>query len=126
MDYGSVISKVMPGTFVPDMGSAIKLDETPNVGPIPGGSLDGVAGVTGAAGAEGTSSFRDTVKSMLADVNNKIATSDQAQRDLASGKTNDLQKVVTSVEEANLAMNFTMAMRTKLLEAYQEIARMQI
>ncbi len=126
MDYGSVISKVMPGTFVPDMGSAIKLDETPNVGPIPGGSLDGVAGVTGAAGAEGTSSFRDTVKSMLADVNNKIATSDQAQRDLASGKTNDLQKVVTSVEEANLALNFTMSMRTKLLEAYQEIARMQI
>ncbi len=122
MDYGSAISKVMPGTFVPDFGSAIKLDETPNVGPIPGGSPDGIAGI---GPTEGTS-FRDTVKSMLADVNDKIATSDQAQRDLASGKTNDLQKVVTSVEEANLAMNFTMAMRTKLLEAYQEIARMQI
>ncbi len=124
MDYGSVISKVVPGTFVPDMGAAIKLDERPNVGPIPGG-LDGIAGVTGVAPAEGTS-FRDTVKSMLAGVNDKIAVSDQAQRDLASGKTNDLQKVVTSVEEANLAMNFTMSMRTKLLEAYQEIARMQI
>ncbi|MEA2784874.1 MAG: flagellar hook-basal body complex protein FliE [Candidatus Eremiobacteraeota bacterium] len=118
MDYGSAISKVIPGTFVPDMGAAIKLDERPNVGPIP----DGAAGV---APAEGTS-FRDTVKSMLADVNDKINVSDQAQRDLASGKTNDLQKVVTSVEEANLALNFTMSMRTKLLEAYQEIARMQI
>jgi flagellar hook-basal body complex protein FliE len=63
---------------------------------------------------------------MLAGVNDKINVSDQAQRDLASGKTNDLQKVVTSVEEANLALNFTMSMRTKLLEAYQEIARMQI
>ena len=133
MDYGSAISKVVPGTFVPDLGSAIKLDETPNVGPIPSMSPDGIAGVTGpstssgqaVAPAEGTS-FRDTVKSMLSDVNDKITASDQAQRDLASGKTNDLQKVVTSVEEANLAMNFTMAMRTKLLEAYQEIARMQV
>ncbi len=121
MDYGSAISKVVPGTFVPDLGAAIKLDERPNVGPIP----DGAAGVTGIAPADGTS-FRDTVKSMLSDVNDKITVSDQAQRDLATGKTNDLQKVVTSVEEANLALNFTMSMRTKLLEAYQEIARMQI
>ena len=132
MDYGSAISKVMPGTFVPDLGAATKLDERPNVGPIPGTgadlSMDGVAGVSGVSGvaeSQGTS-FRDTVKSMLADVNDKINVSDQAQRDLASGKTNDLQKVVTSVEEANLALNFTMSMRTKLLEAYQEIARMQI
>jgi len=124
MDYGSAISKVMPGTFVPDLGAAIKLDERPNIGPIPGGA-DGVAGVTGTADSQGTS-FRDTVKSMLADVNDKVTASDQAQRDLASGKTNDLQKVVTSAEEANLALNFTMAMRTKLLEAYQEIARMQV
>ena len=119
MDYGSAISKVIPGTFVPDLGAATKLDERPNVGPIP----DGVAGI---APSEGTSSFRDTVKSMLADVNDKINVSDQAQRDLATGKTNDLQKVVTSVEEANLALNFTMAMRSKLLEAYQEISRMQL
>ncbi len=122
MDYGSAISRVVPGTFVPDLGAATKLAETPNVGPIP----DGVAGVTGASESSGPTSFRDTVKSMLADVNDKVNVSDQAQRDLASGKTNDLQKVVTSVEEANLAMNFTMSMRSKLLEAYQEIARMQV
>lgn len=121
MDYGSVISKVMPGTFVPDIGSAIKLDEKPNVGPIP----DGAAGVAGVGETQGVS-FKDTVKSMLADVNDKINTSDQGQRDLASGKTNDLQKVVTSVEEANLALNFTMAMRTKLMDAYSEISRMQM
>ena len=114
MDYGSAISKVVPGTFVPDIGAATNLEQRPNVGPIPD------AGET-----QGTS-FKDTVKSMLADVNDKINVSDQATRDLADGKTNDLQKVVTSVEEANLALNFTMAMRSKLLEAYQEIARMQV
>jgi flagellar hook-basal body complex protein FliE len=114
MDYGSVISKVVPGTFVPDLGAATNLQESPNVGPIPG---------TGET--QGTS-FKDTVKSMLADVNDKITVSDQNTRDLAAGKTNDLQKVVTSVEEANLALNFTMAMRSKLLEAYSEISRMQV
>jgi flagellar hook-basal body complex protein FliE len=121
MDYGSAISKVIPGTFVPDIGAATKLDERPSVGPIPGGA----AGVSGIGETQGPS-FKDTVKSMLADVNDKVNASDQAQRDLASGKTNDLQKVVTSVEEANLALNFTMAMRTKLLEAYQEVSRMQL
>ncbi len=123
MDYGSAISAIVPGTFVPDMGAATKLDERPNVGPIPGGVAGAVPGVTGET--QGTS-FKDTVKSMLADVNDKITASDQATRDLADGKTNDLQKVVTSVEEANLTLNFTMAMRSKLLEAYQEIARMQL
>jgi len=121
MDYGSTISKVIPGTFVPDIGAATSLDERPNVGPIPGG-----AGPSTSSGQAEGPSFKDTVKSMLADVNDKINTSDQATRDLADGKTNDLQKVVTSVEEANLALNFTMAMRSKLLEAYQEIARMQV
>lgn len=120
MDYGSAISTSVPGTFVPDLGAATKLDERPNVGPIPGGGA-----VPGVGEPQGTS-FKDTVKSLLADVNDKITASDQATRDLADGKTNDLQKVVTSVEEANLTLNFTMAMRSKLLEAYQEIARMQI
>jgi flagellar hook-basal body complex protein FliE len=116
MDYGSAISKVLPGTFVPDLGSAIKSDETPLVGPIPGA----------AAGAEAPRSFKDTVKAMLDDVNDKLNVSDQNTRDLAAGKTNDLEKVVSSVEEANLALSFTMAMRTKLLEAYQQIAQMQV
>ena len=114
MDYGSAISKIIPGTFVPDIGSTAG-SEAPNVGPIPG-----------SAGETQGPSFKDTVKSMLDDVNDKVNASDQAQRDLATGKTNDLQKVVTSVEEANLALNFTMAMRSKLLEAYQEISRMQM
>jgi len=120
MDYASAISNVIPGTFVPDIGKATSLDERPNVGPIP--SLDNAAGI----GQAEAPSFKDTVKSMLADVNDKITASDQATRDLADGKTNDMQKVVTSVEEANLALNFTMAMRSKLLEAYTQISQMQV
>ena len=117
MDYASAISKVVPGTFVPDLGPK-SVDETPNVGPIPGGAA--------AAGQAPTASFIDTLKGALSDVNDKLQASDQATRDLADGKTNDMTKVVTSVEEANLALSFTMAMRTKLLESYQTISQMQV
>ncbi|MFN2461301.1 MAG: flagellar hook-basal body complex protein FliE [Candidatus Velthaea sp.] len=111
MDFAASMARVIPGTFVPDIGGSDK----PSVTAIPAGGE-----------AQGAPSFKDTVKDMLADVNDKITTSDQNTRDYASGKTSDLQKVVTSVEEANLALQFTMAMRTKLLEAYSEISRMQV
>jgi len=113
MDFATSMSKVLPGTFVPDLGSAV---DQPTITAIPGGGDASTQPV----------SFKDTVKSMLADVNDKINTSDQNTRDLASGKTGDLQKVVTSVEEANLAMQYTIAMRTKLLDAYSEISRMTV
>jgi len=112
MDFSSAMAKVLPGTFVPDIGN---ITDTPNAAPIPNG-----------VDAPGASTFKDTLKGMLNDVNDKINVSDQNTRDLASGKTNDLQKVVTSVEEANLALEYTMAMRTKLLDAYSEISRMQV
>jgi flagellar hook-basal body complex protein FliE len=111
MDYASSIRSVVPGTFVPDLGAN---DEKPDVSAIPDGG-----------DASGVTSFKDTVKQMLADVNDKITTSDSNTRDLATGATNDLQKVVTSVEEANLALQYTMAIRSKLLTAYQSVASIQ-
>jgi flagellar hook-basal body complex protein FliE len=112
MDYMQSLAAAMPKGIVPDIG---KTDETPAVSNIPG-----------TADASGYTSFKDTVKQMLSDVNTKINTSDDNSRDLATGKTGDIEKVVTSVEEANLALNYTMAIRTKLLDAYSEISRLQV
>ncbi len=111
MDYASAIGNVIPGTFVPDLG---KGNDTPTVSPIPGGDTSGAT------------SFKDTVKQMLSDVNDKLNVSDTNTRDLATGKTGDIQKVVTSVEEANLALSYTMAIRSKLLDAYSEISRLNV
>jgi flagellar hook-basal body complex protein FliE len=108
--YNAAMSNAIPGTFVPDIAPKTE----PKTEAIPG------------AGAAGGASFKDTVKSFLDDVNDKVAQSDQATRDLATGRTNDVSKVVTSVEEANLAMQFTLAIRNKLLDAYTEISRMQV
>jgi flagellar hook-basal body complex protein FliE len=111
MDYAGAIRSIVPGTFVPDLGTN---DETPTVSNIPGTAAD-----------SGETSFKDTVKQMLSDVNDKINTSDSNTRDLATGATNDLAKVVTSVEEANLALQYTMAIRQKLLTAYQTVSNIQ-
>jgi flagellar hook-basal body complex protein FliE len=128
MDIASIMSKVLPGTFVPDMGAS----EAPTISPIPGmgntpiDTSDTANDPSKVPSVSGVTSFKDTVKQLLADVNDSINTSDQNTRDLASGKTNDINKVVTSVEEANLSLQYTMALRTKLLDAYSEVERMSV
>jgi flagellar hook-basal body complex protein FliE len=111
VDYAGAIRNVVPGTFVPDLG---KSDETPSISAIPGGD------------ASGATSFADTLKAALGDVNDKMAISDSNTRDLATGATNDIGKVVTSVEEANLALQYTMAIRSKLMTAYTQISQLQM
>ncbi|MEO9170392.1 MAG: flagellar hook-basal body complex protein FliE [Candidatus Baltobacteraceae bacterium] len=109
--YGSVVSKIIPGTFAPDMAAPkSELLDT-----------DATGGVGSATG-----SFKDALKGFLNDVNDKQVTADQKSQDLALGKSNDFEGTVKSVEEAGLAMQFTLSVRNKLLEAYQEIARMQV
>jgi flagellar hook-basal body complex protein FliE len=108
--YNAAMSKIVPGSFVPDIASSPKTEAIPE---------DATGAIAGA-------SFKDTVKSFLGDVSDKVATSDQLSRDYAVGKTNDVNKVVTSVEEASLALQFTMAIRNKLMDAYTEISRMQV
>jgi flagellar hook-basal body complex protein FliE len=117
MDFASAVSKVIPGTFVPDIAGGS--NDVPNISPVPG--------VTQTPDTDnGGTSFKDTVKKMLGDVNDKLNTSDQLTQDLATGKESDVEKVVTSNEEANLALQFAMSIRTKVLDAYTEISRMQV
>ena len=130
MNFATVMAKVIPGTFVPDMSAS----EKPTISNIPGtgnpststNAVTGDPNITGVTAVGGVPSFQDTLQQMLGDVNDKINTSDQKTRDLASGKTNDLNGVVTSVEEANLSLQYTMAIRTKLLTAYNQIAQMSV
>src|SRR5215469_14887491 len=102
--YSSAIGRVSPGTFVPDVAPT-----APQSQPL---SDNGETAVT---------SFKDTGKSLLDDVNTKMSTASQMSQDLAAGKSNDFDGTVKSVEEATLAFQFTMAIRNKLMEAYTEI-----
>ncbi|MBV8424837.1 MAG: flagellar hook-basal body complex protein FliE [Candidatus Eremiobacteraeota bacterium] len=104
--------------IIPDI--ATPNSEAPTITPLPAG------GAVQPNTASSEPSFKDQVMGLIQDVNERLNTSDQNVRDLAMGKTNDLDKVVTSVEEANLALQYTIAIRSKLLDAYNEVARISI
>jgi len=72
-----------------------------------------------------TTSFAESVKGFLSQVNDQITTANQQTQNLMVGKTHDTGAVVASVEEANLALQMTNAIRNKILSAYQTVSQMQ-
>lgn len=71
-------------------------------------------------------SFAETLRSALDQVNRLQLDSDRNVERLAAGQDVDVHQVMISAERADLALQLTMAMRNKLIEAYQEIMRMQV
>jgi flagellar hook-basal body complex protein FliE len=110
-NYGSAISKVSPGTFVPDISPQAPQSEL-----LPDDS--------GGGGADGVS-FKDTLAGMLSHVNDQMITAEQKSTELAMGQSNDLEGTVKSVEEAGLSMQMALSVRNKILQAYTEISQMQ-
>jgi len=45
---------------------------------------------------------------------------------LAAGQVEDISEVVIAGEKASIAVQLTMQVRNKMVEAYQEIMRMQV
>jgi len=77
------------------------------------------------AGAPGTS-FAEILRSSIAEVTELQAQADTAIRDLARGRAGDVTAVVSRVEQADLAFRALLAVRNKLVEAYEEINRLRI
>ena len=71
-------------------------------------------------------SFGDFFKESLNEVNNLQLKSRDASIDLAAGKVNDISQVVIAGEKAGVALQLTMQIRNKVVEAYQEVMRMQV
>jgi flagellar hook-basal body complex protein FliE len=80
------------------------------------------AGPTKKAGQD----FATALESSLNAVDQKMKVADQNIQDLASGKTNRLHETMMSLEEADLSLKMLLQVRNKALEAYREIARMQM
>lgn len=85
-------------------------------------ALDKSAGVAASGGGEGFAALLDSV--MQGTVTAGAAAEKQALAGL-SGKAN-LVDVVTAVDQAGLALETMIAMRDRMMTAYQEIMRMPI
>jgi flagellar hook-basal body complex protein FliE len=68
--------------------------------------------------------FQDTLNSMISQVNTQLQEADQLTQEFALGKTDSLHEVMIATEKSGISLSFLLQIRTKLLDAYQEIMRM--
>jgi flagellar hook-basal body complex protein FliE len=71
-------------------------------------------------------SFGDYLQSALTKVSDLEKQSNQLKTDFAAGKTDNITDVLIASEKATVALQYTMQIRNKILDAYSEIMRMQI
>jgi flagellar hook-basal body complex protein FliE len=76
------------------------------------------------AGGEGPS-FGEALGQALGEVNRLQQASHDAATELAAGRGNTLDTVV-AIQQADVAFQLVVQVRNKLLEAYQEVMRMQV
>ena len=80
----------------------------------------------GSSVKETQGSFADTLKSAIDNVNQLQKASDKASQDLATGRTDNVADVMISAEKADIALRVMVQVRNKIIDAYQEIMKMQV
>lgn len=70
-------------------------------------------------------SFTNTIKGSLNKVNELDNAKNLAVDDFASGRSQNVHELMITMQKSSLAMKLTSAVRSKVLEAYKEISRMQ-
>lgn len=76
--------------------------------------------------AEGIKDFGQFLQEALAKVEAAQVEASQAATRLATGEIKDVAEVMIASEKATLALQLTVQVRNKVIEAYQEIMRMPV
>jgi len=71
-------------------------------------------------------SFGQVLRDAISTSNDLQKQSSQEIQKLMAGETQDLHETIIAVQKADLSFQMMMQVRNKLLQAYQEIMRMQI
>ncbi len=94
-------------------------------GPQPLGGLEQPGGGAKAASAGGPA-FGEVLADSLAQVNQLQTEADKAITELATGGPTTLHDTMLALEKADLSFRLMMQVRNKIVEAYQEVVRMQV
>lgn len=89
-------------------------------------STGGAAAGGAASGATGGSSFADALKNSINEVSKLQQDASNAVDDVASGKSDDVTGVMTAMEKSDLAFKTLLSIRSKLLDAYDEIKNIPV
>jgi flagellar hook-basal body complex protein FliE len=71
-------------------------------------------------------SFGDSIKKAITDVNDLQQGADTLATKLAAGDAVEVHQAMIAMQKASMALQFTMQVRNKVVEAYQEVMRMQV
>jgi flagellar hook-basal body complex protein FliE len=71
-------------------------------------------------------SFSEFLNNAVSDVNKLQLDSEKLNNAFAMGSTDNIHQVMIAAEKADIALQFTVQIRNKILEAYQEIMRMPV
>lgn len=87
----------------------------------------GQAAAAGAAGGAGKiESFAKVLEEKLAQVDALQKKADALLEGFFTGQVTDVHEVILAAQQAELALQLTVEIRNRVIEAYQEIARMQL
>ncbi len=92
--------------------------------PVSGSAKPGQG--SGAPGADGDLAFGDLLKQALQEVNQASTQAEDEARNLMIGEGADMHSAMLAVQKADLSFQMMMAVRSKLIDAYREVMRMQM
>ena len=70
--------------------------------------------------------FTDMFANAISETNKKQVEADRAIEKLSSGEDKNIHEAMITLEEADISVRLLVQMRNKIIEAYQEIMRMQV
>ena len=79
-----------------------------------------------AQGLKGTSDFGRWFTQQIDQVDGKLNVADRELQALATGQTQNLHQTMIALEEAKLSFQLLVQVRNRVLEAYQDVMRMQV
>ena len=104
------------------MAGPLSVGGVGSTGPVTGvGGFGSVGGETGS-----NKNFGEVLTQALERADGRVTDANSAVDDLVSGKTINTHEVMIKLEEAHLALQWTIQIRNRALEAYQEIMRMPL
>lgn len=96
-----------------------------SLGKLAGGGVSPVKSA-GAGGAGASASFADVLKNSIDEVSRLQQDASKAVQDLATGQTENVTGVMTAMEKADIAFKTLLAIRGKLMDAYDEIKNISV
>ena len=94
--------------------------------PVTGNAPAKDSTATASLNGSGLTSFANQLKTALAEVNSSQVQANEVTKKFLTGEIQDVHQVMIAMQEARLTMQMAVEVRSKLVEAYQEISRMQV